>query len=427
MSLRFKINRKLTMKKTLFVLLFILFCLNLNAQVNYEKSYFIDNKGTKTECYIKNKDKNENPTDFEYKLRVDDSQVMNADVKTVKEFKIGDILKYERATVKIDTSNGNLNNLNENREPEWKEVTVFLKVLVDSKTPLYEYKTLNLKQFFYKTGSTPIEQLINKKYIIENDFSTRVVSNNDFQKQLWQNLNCGNKNIDDALKLKYTRKDLIKYFIDYNTCENNHIVDYGKKLEKGSLNVKVLAGLTSSSLSASNSLTSFSFDFDKKTNFTFGTELEFILPINRNKWSLFFSPSYNSYEISATATYTYVVGVHPETREQKWEVSLSHLDLPFGFRYYMFVNDNSKIFIEGSYIISKDLNSDVNDGHASQLEVEFANRIGYGIGYSFKNKFNVELKHNSTNIFANYSFSDSKYSLTSLVFGYTIFDSKKKH
>jgi hypothetical protein len=414
------------MKKKLLALLFVLVSLNFYAQINYEKSYFINNNGTKTECYIKNKNKNENPTNFEYKLNADESQVMIADIKTVKEFKIGDILKYERATVKLDTSNGNINVLNKNREPEFKEVTVFLKVLVDSETNLYEYNTLSLKQFFYKTSSTPIESLIYKKYIIEENSTSRVASNNDFQKQLFQNLNCGNKNIDDALKLKYTRKDLMKYFIDYNTCKNNTIVNYGKKLEKGSVNIKVLAGITSTSLSFSNSITSFDFDFDKKMNFTFGGELEWILPINRNKWSLFFAPSYNSYENSTTVTYTYVSGFYSETKTQKWEASFSYLDLPFGFRYYMFINDKSKIFIEGSYIISSVLNSDIHNDYNSQLKPEFANRMGLGIGYSFKNKFNVGLKYNSANILGNYAFYNSNNRLTSLVFGYTLFDNKKK-
>lgn len=415
------------MKKTLLAFVIILFCLNLNAQVNYEKAYFIDNNGTKTECYIKNKDQNKNPTNFEYKLSPNQSQVMNADIKTVKEFKIGDILKYERATVKLDTTNGNLNLLNGNREPEWKVVTVFLKVLVEGETTLYEYRTLNLKQFFYKIGNTPVEQLIYKKYINENNFPPSLATNNDFQKQLWQNLNCGNKSIDDALKLKYGRKDLIKYFIDYNTCKKYSIVEYSNKLEKGSVNVKVLAGITSSSLSVSNDLTNFDFDFDKKINFTVGAEVEWILPINRNKWSVFFAPSYNSYENSVTASHTTPIGVYSSvTTIQKWEASLSYLDIPIGFRYYMFINDDSKIFIEGSYIVTDVLNSDIHNDYNTQLKPSFANRIGVGIGYSFKNRLNVELKYNSTNITANNANDVWKYSATSLVFGYTVFDSKNK-
>lgn len=415
------------MKKKLPILLFILFTSNFYAQVNYEKSYFIDNNGNKTECFIKNKDKNDNPTYFEYKLKADDSQVITADIKTVKEFKISNVLKYERATVNLDTSKVNLDVLNENREPEWKEVTIFLKTIIESQASLYEYHNGNLKRYFYKIGNGAVEQLIYKRYILNEDLSTKVTVNKDFQKQLWQNVTCDNKNIDDVLKLNYTRKDLTNYFVEYNNCKKNDFTDFGKKLEKGSVNVKVLAGVTSSSLSFTNNYAKIEGEFDKKTNFTFGAEFEWILPVNRNKWSLFIAPTYNSYENSTKVSIYNTGPFGSDTEVQTWEASLSHLDIAVGFKYYMFISDNSKIFLEGSYIIPKVLNSDIHDERgAYDLEAKLSGRIGYGIGYSFKNKFNIELKHSSTNIFENYVFLESKYNMTSLVFGYTIFDSKKK-
>jgi hypothetical protein len=415
------------MKKRLLTTLFFVFSLNFYAQINYEKSYFIDNEGIKTECFIKNKDKNDNPTNFEYKLSPDDTQVSTADITTVKEFKIGTVLKFERATVNVDTSSVNLNTLNLNREPEWKKLTVFLKTLVDSETSLFEYKNGNMTRFFYRTGSNATEQLVYRKYIIDADLSTNLGVNNDFQKQLWQNVNCGNISIDNTLKLKYVRKDLIKYFVDYNACKNNAIVDFGNKLEKGSVNIKVLAGVTASTLSLSNSLVDINADFDSKMNVTFGAEFEWFLPINRNKWSLFLAPSYNSYENSTTVTINNTGPFSSDTVIQNWNASLSHLDLAVGFRYYMYLNANSKIFIGGSYIIANVLDSDIhNENRSYQTEAKFQGRIGYGIGYSFKNKFNIELKYSSTNIYDNYIYYDSKYSSTSLVLGYTIFDSKKK-
>ncbi len=221
------------MKKKLPILLFILFTSSFYAQINYDKSYFIDNNGNKTECFIKDRDKKDNPTNFEYKLSPDESQLMKADIKNVKEFKIENILKYERATVKLDTSStANLNSLNENREPQWKEVTVFLEVLVDSKVSLYEYKSGNIKRFFYKTENGTIEQLIHKKYTINEGIGPKLISNNDFQKQLWQSVNCGNKSIDDLLELRYRQKELTEYFTDYNNCKNNTIVPFEKNLNR---------------------------------------------------------------------------------------------------------------------------------------------------------------------------------------------------
>jgi hypothetical protein len=415
------------MKKKLLLLLFVLTSLNFYSQVNYEKSYFIDNNGIRTECFIQNKDKNDNPTEFQYKLSLDASEIMKINIKTVKEVKIANILKYERATVKLDTSSVNLQTLNGNREPEWKEVTIFLKTLVDSEASLFEYKNGNLKRYFYKNGASPVEQLIYRKYIINEDLITKLVSNSDFQKQLWQNLNCRNQNIEELLKLKYTRKDLTTYFIEYNTCKNNVITNFDKKLEKGSVNLKGLVGFTSSSLTLNNNLSFINADFGSKMNFSFGAEFEWILPVNKNKWSLYVAPSYNSYKNSTIVTAYNRGPFLSDTVTESWDASLNHLDMSFGFRHYMFVSHNSKIFIGGSYVLSKVLDSDIHDADRTyQLEAKFSGAFGYGIGYSYKNKFNVELKRSSRNIFNNYIFFNSTYNMTSLVLGYTIFDSGKK-
>lgn len=410
------------MKKTLLALLIILFCLNLNAQVNYEKAYFIDNNGTKTECFIKNKDKSDNPIDFEYKLSLEDPQVLNADIKQIKEFKIGEILKFERCTVKLDTSNVNLDALSDNRNPEWNEVTVFLKVLIESDASLYEYKNGNRTAYFYKSGDLAIEQLIYKKFIVEGE----MMVNNDFQKQLWTNLNFGSKNIDEFLKLKYKRNDLKDFFIDYNNYKKNTVVDLSKKLAKGSLNLKAKAGISSSALSFSNSLMGAEVNFENEINWTFGAEVEYIMPFNRNKWSVFLAPGYNSYNNETEITLHNTGPFSSDDQVQKWNASFTYLDVAMGFRYYMFISDNSKIFISGFFSTYKEMDVDIHNNYSSDLDSEINNSVGYGIGYSFKNKFNVELKQSSSNIFANYIYWNSNFRVTSVVFGYTIFDGKKK-
>ena len=425
MSLYLKLTFNYQMKENL-ALLLILFCLNLNAQVNYEKSYFIDNGGSKTECFIKNKDKSESPSSFEYKLKLEESQILSFDVKNVKEVKIGEVLKYERSTVKLDTSNVKIDALDENREPEWKEVTVFLKVLVESQATLYEYKQGNSIKYFYKVGNSSVEQLIYKKYIVETDNSTNLTINSDFQKQLWTNLNFGSKNIDEFLKMEYNRKDLIGYFIDYNKSKNNDVVDFSKKMAKGSLNFKVNAGIASSSLSVSNSLIPVDFKFSNKINSTFGTEAEYIMPFNRNKWSVFLAVSYNSYKNETDATIHNSGPFLTDDVVQKWNASFSYLDFALGFRHYMFINNNSKMFISGNLSVYNELESDIHNDSSIMLNAEMNTSFGYGIGYSYKNKFNVELKRSSPNIFANYIYWNSNYSVTSVIFGYTIFDSKKK-
>lgn len=406
----------------------MLFSVNFYAQVNFEKSYFIDNSGTKTECFIKNDDRYDTPINFKYKLSLEDSQIKIATIKTIKEFKIGEILKYQRENVKIDTSNVNLDALSKKREPEWKELTVFLKVIIESGASLYEYKNGNIKKYFYKTEKIPVEQLVFKKYIVEGSNLTKLTLNNDFQRQLWTNLNCGNNEIKMLTKLEYSRKDLAEYFIKYNNCKNNNVTNFDKNLAKGSFNFKAKAGLSSSSLSISNKDSSVDADFGNKSSFTFGTELEYIMPFNRNKWSIFLATSYNSYQNETIIRMRNNSGaLFPEDILRKWNASFSHLNFELGLKYYMFINDNSKIFINAFCAVSKGLNSDIHDDSSFDLESEFGSSLGYGVGYSFKNKFSIEIKHNSSDIFANNIYWNSKYSMTSLVFGYTVFNTKKKN
>lgn len=56
------------MKRNLLLLLALKFSFVVNAQINFEKGYFISNDNEKIECLIKSIDWKNNPTEFKYKL-----------------------------------------------------------------------------------------------------------------------------------------------------------------------------------------------------------------------------------------------------------------------------------------------------------------------------------------------------------------------
>jgi hypothetical protein len=58
------------MKNLLLTALLFLFSFSY-AQITFEKGYFINNSGDRTECFIKNIDWRDNPTKFEYKMQID--------------------------------------------------------------------------------------------------------------------------------------------------------------------------------------------------------------------------------------------------------------------------------------------------------------------------------------------------------------------
>lgn len=377
------------MKKLLLIVFLGLFYYQSYSQVNFEKAYFIDNDNVRTECFIKNKDLYQNPNSFEYKLNQEESVVKIGDINSIKEFEILHSVKFVRNLVKMDVSTSDLGKIKDIREPEWEEKTLFLKVLIEGEASLYEYKDKTKKLFFYKTDNLPVTQLIYKKYYIANTNYTDLAENNDFQKQIWEKMSCENQTMDAVLKLKYEREDLANYFIKYNDCKKGSYTDYNKKIARGSFNIKVKGGVNVSPYSDYENA-QLKVDYSgNKLFLKYGGELEYITPFNRNKWAAFIELTYQTYQYSSITTDYRPFG---ESFDITYESN--YFEKAFftfiGVRYYMYLKDNSKIFINAGLFTT------------------------FGLGYSYNDKFNIETRYASTGL--------SRYSI---IFGYTLFDTKK--
>jgi hypothetical protein len=172
------------------------------SQINFEKGYFIDKNDVRTDCFIRNNDLYKSPKSFTYKIDIEDLDVKIADISNVQEFVIDNKLKYVKYLVNVDMSSTNLNELSQNRDPEWVEKTLFLRVLIDGGATLFEYKDDFVQRYFYKLNDTDVEQLIYKKYFVKNTGDTKSAVNNEFQKQLWLNMRCGNETTKRVLKVE---------------------------------------------------------------------------------------------------------------------------------------------------------------------------------------------------------------------------------
>ncbi|KAF2341285.1 hypothetical protein [Flavobacterium tistrianum] len=104
------------MKKTLLLILF-LYCTFSNAQISFEKGCFISNNGIRTECFIRNLDWKNNPTDFKYKSQISDNDYKTETIANVQEFGIDNTVTFKRAKVKMDRSSDNLDKLSETGQP----------------------------------------------------------------------------------------------------------------------------------------------------------------------------------------------------------------------------------------------------------------------------------------------------------------------
>ena len=169
------------------------------SQIIFENGYFINNSNEKVYCLIKNIDWNENPTEFEYMLS-QNTNVIKESIENVKGFGVNGVSKHIRAIVKIDDSSDNLFNMTSDKNPNFKEKTIFLKVVIDGNVSLYQYKKEDLTRFFYSLNGTDINQLVYKRYLSEN----KIEQNNYFKQQIFNDLKCNSIELSSIENLRYT-------------------------------------------------------------------------------------------------------------------------------------------------------------------------------------------------------------------------------
>ena len=162
-------------------------------------------------------------------------------------------------------------------------------------------------------------------------------------------------------------------------------------------------------------------DFDNKIGFRIGLEAEFILPINKNKWALIFEPTYvGGYKAEKSR-------LDSRTNEElKGSIEYNSIELPFGMRYYMFLKNNSSLFINGQVVMEHAVNSEAYVEYSTQrnttLELKPTTSFTFGLGYKLKKKYSVEFRANfGKNVLDNYREWNSNYKSFALTFGYSIF------
>jgi hypothetical protein len=402
-----------------FYILFLMTILSLNcyAQINFEKGYYISNGNEKINCFIKNKDWKDNPTEIEYKLSTE-SETKKTTIKSIKEFGIVDKLKYIRTSVKIDRSSNNFNKLSHNKNPIFKDEILFLKVLIEGEYKLYEYIERNLRRYFYNKDNSKVEQLIFKLY--EAEYGTEYGENNRFKQQLWTNLKCPTIKINEIENLKYEKRELVKFFMKYNNCNSVKITNYDTKQEKDLFNLTFRPHLNYSTLKhyrfGTTPLNS------SNVGIGIGIEAEYILPFKKNKWSISFEPTYQKYKTETK--FTDIDFVSENILILK--VDYSSIELPISLRHYFFINNSSKIFVNISLLYDLSFNSSIaqytrNDGsNYTYFKINSSFGKAAGIGFKKNDRYSLEFRYQNRTIPGN---SDTvfKYHELSLVLGYSIF------
>ncbi|KAA1245010.1 hypothetical protein [Aquimarina sp. RZ0] len=108
------------------------------------------------------------------------------------------------------------------------------------------------------------------------------------------------------------------------------------------------------------------------------------MPFNRNKWALIFEPTYNNFKSEA------------ELANQTVRVDYKSIEFHTGTRYYLFINKNSKAFLNGLFIFDLDNDSEIEFEYGGNLKIKSKNNLALGLGYKFKDRYSAKLRYQTS-------------------------------
>lgn len=379
------------------------------GQIQYEKGYIIDKNNKRVECFIKNMDWKDNPTEVTYKLNPSGSPI-KGDPTTIKEFAIGNTFKYVGTNVKVDLLNKPTVGTPSELDPVWTRADLFLKVLLEGKANLYGYKNGKVERFFYSLSDTLITPLTYKQI----HKASTIIKNNDFRQQLWDKVRLPKTTWEVTKTVNYTEQELKNYFKTYNGNFEVPIVETKPVAKKLYINLRLTPGVNFSS----TELTVVERDdrptltFDSKVGVRLGVEAELNIPFDHYRWGILFEPTFQSYKSEAA------FAAKPSA------ISYSTVEFPIGLRYYVYLSDQSKVFINGVYVPGAALNMGSKiefysiDQSDREMDIETASNLAIGAGYQHQ-KFSIEARYfTKKDILNNHNFEFADYNRFAIILGY---------
>ncbi|MBD3580910.1 outer membrane beta-barrel protein [Flavobacterium selenitireducens] len=382
------------------------------AQIKFENGYIIANDGKRTDCLIRNRGWNNNPTKFEYKLSAEAS-VIDGDLQNIAEFGIEGDVKYTRATVDMERSSVKVGK--QQRDAKYKLVseTHFLRNLYTGQHSLYVLEESGLLKFFDRKPSGEFSQLIYIEYIDQNRVLRKY---NHFHSQLLNEFSCPDATLSSFGKLEYKISSLTDYYRKTGECKGEKAVV--QKRAKGDFNLRPFVGIKNMKLNADPGGQGNAEVSSKKSSVAYGLEFEYILPTNKNKWAVLVALEYNTLKDKLDLP----DGI--STIDKRAEIEYSAIQIPVGARYYTHLSDNMKFFATGLVVLNF-MNKDsqvVYNGGADRFDYIYfegnSYNFGIGAGLSYK-KLNAEIRYYAPQRL--FQTADGKFNKLSLTVSYAIF------
>lgn len=368
-------------RKTLIMAAVLLTGQSLFSQTNFEKGYYINNRGEAKHGFIKNVDWKNNPEQITWKASRDASPGVIS-IDDMQSFVIKDKCKYVRETIKIAMGGFKLNQLDYNANPDRKEMTVMLKTILEGKASLYAYFNESTERFFYSTDNGPVRLLKYRRYYKEEGDTKRIMETKTYLGQLRVELQCdGMASMGDA---DYRLKDIRNIFENYNRCKGVDVNSFDE--EKGydvRFTVKSGLGLASGQMWKGGSNYS-KIQFDNNALLRLGGMLEFVLPFNNDKWSLAIETMISRYED---------VG---ETYQRDASIDYLSMEFAAGVNHYMFLREDMQVFLNSFIIMDYGPRSVINLYYRTNVQrgVDLKTGINFSFGGGFQyKKYSIELEY----------------------------------
>ena len=302
----------------------------------------------------------------------------------------------------MDRSSDQIKDLTMVRTLNMVEETVFLHQLIEGKGNLFAYYDGNLSRYFYSIDDDAIQPLIYKRYL---NTSNVVVTNARYKQQLLNALQCPDMKKRDFEKLKYAKKELQDLFLKFNRCNGSSDNELDYTPENNFFHLNLRPGLNISTLQVNHeTLQSRNVDFGSQMTGRIGLEAEFFMPFNKNKWSVIIEPTYQYFKSEK------------EVGSVNNQVDYKSIELPIGVRHHFYLNDETAIFINASFLFDLNFDSTIN-----MLKVSNGQNFVMGAGARYK-KYAVEVRYGfDRNMLWKYQYYSTEYSTLSFIVSYNLF------
>lgn len=411
-----QLNLILLMKNLIFTLLGIL-SLATYGQSNFQQGYIVDLNGQKQAVYIKNSQWLNSPNEIRYKSTIGAEETLFGDVSNIKEFGIGDYVRYEARTIPIDMSNSNISSLSTEMEPAFETQTVFISKLIEGQADLYMYRFSKGDRFYLEVNGEMLP-LVYKKY---RKNQNSVMTNMDYKKILYDRLKCEDISANEFRKVKYNQQSLLEIVRKYNQCVNGDYKEFAKATVPAKFYLTLLGGIQRSSLEVKYQESSigsdlYSAEFPDEVDVRISVLLEYSLPFNNNKWRLFLETAYMQY---SSETQTSGEGTSLGNR-QDVAVDYKAIDLVLGLKHVIYLSENSTIGIRGGFNSVVDLSDEITYSSLENRTIDTRANFLFGIGYEYQ-RFSAEfIAYTERNILGDYQFYSAPLNSYGISIGYKI-------